>query len=71
VQLSTSRITYQVPLSALVPKDGLIGVGGTFREGTFIVPVDVVSQDATQAYVVPLNAGHLYEGLSVQLFPGQ
>ncbi len=71
VQLSTSRITYAVPLSALVPKEGLIGVVVTFREGTFIVPVDVVSQDATQAYVVPLNAGHLYEGLSVQLFPGQ
>jgi hypothetical protein len=35
----------------------------------FIVPVNIVSQDATQTYVIPLNPGHLYEGLSVQLDP--
>lgn len=71
VQLSSSTITYAVPLNALVNKDGLIGVVVSFREGQFIVPVTVVSQDASQAYVVPQNAGHLYEGLSVQLFNQQ
>ena len=35
----------------------------------FIVPVNIVSQDGTQTFVVPLNPGHLYEGLSVQLNP--
>ena len=69
VQLSTSIITYAVPNSAIVSKDGIMGVVVQFREGMFIVPVNIVSQDATQTYVIPLNPGHLYEGLSVQLDP--
>lgn len=68
VQLSSSIITYAVPVNALMNKEGLIGVVVSFREGQFIVPVVVVSQDASQAFVVPVNPGHLYEGLSVQLF---
>ncbi|MHC1786842.1 MAG: HlyD family efflux transporter periplasmic adaptor subunit [Christensenellales bacterium] len=68
VQLSTSQITYAVPVSAIVNKDGQIGVVVQFREGPFIVPVVVVSQDQTQAYVVPVNPGHLYQGLTVQLY---
>lgn len=71
VQLSTSMITYAVPNSAIVSKEGIMGVVVQFREGLFIVPVTVVSQDATQTYVVPQNPGHLYEGLSVQLNPQQ
>ena len=71
VQLSTSTITYAVPNSAIVSKDGVIGVVVQFREGMFIVPVVRVSSDPTQTYVVPVNPGHLYEGLSVQLFPDQ
>jgi len=71
VQLSTSTITYAVPNSAIVTKDGVIGVVVQFREGMFIVPVVRVSSDPTQTYVVPVNPGHLYEGLSVQLFPDQ
>ncbi len=69
VQLSTSIITYEVPNSAIVSKDGIMGVVVQFKEGMFIVPVNIVSQDATQTYVIPLNPGHLYEGLSVQLNP--
>lgn len=68
VQLSTSLITYQVPTSAIVNKDGVIGLVVSFKEGQFIVPIVVVSQDATHAYVVPVNPGFLWEGLSVQLF---
>ncbi len=48
-----------------------MGVVVQFREGLFIVPVNIVSQDATQTYVIPQNPGHLYEGLSVQLNPQQ
>lgn len=69
VQLSTSIVTYAVPTSAIVSKDGMMGVVVQFREGMFIVPVNIVSQDGTQTFVVPLNPGHLYEGLSVQLNP--
>ncbi len=68
VQLSTSQITYEVPSSAIVNKDGQIGVVVQFKEGLFIVPVVVVSQDATQAFVVPVNPGHLYQGLTVVLY---
>ncbi len=68
VQLSSSMITYSVPASALIDQDGMIGVVVSFREGDFLVPVVVVSQDATQAHVVPVNSGYLYQGLSVRLF---
>ncbi len=68
VQLSTSVITYAVPNNAIVDKDGVRGVVVQFKEGQYIVPIVIVSQDQTQTYVVPLNPSHLYEGLSVQLY---
>ncbi len=68
VQLSKSVITYSVPASALINQDGVIGVVVQYLEGPYLVPVEVISQDATQAHVVPVNAGHLYEGLTVRLF---
>lgn len=68
VQLNTTMITYAVPASAIVNKEGVIGVVVRFQEGDFIVPVTVISQDATQAHVVPENIGYLYEGLTVLLF---
>lgn len=68
VQLSTSVITYAVPNNAIVDKDGIRGVVVQFKEGQYIVPIVIVSQDQTQTYVVPLNPSHLYEGLSVQLY---
>lgn len=68
VQLSKSVITYAVPASAIRNQDGVIGVVVQYREGPFLVPVEVISQDATQAHVIPINPGHLYEGLTVRLF---
>lgn len=68
VQLSKSVITYAVPANAVINQDGMIGVVVQYREGPYLVPVEVISQDATQAHVVPLYPGHLYEGLVVQLF---
>jgi hypothetical protein len=68
VQLSKSVITYSVPASALINQEGVIGVVVQYLEGPYLVPVEVISQDATQAHVVPVNAGHLYEGLTVRLF---
>jgi hypothetical protein len=68
VQLSKSVITYAVPASAIINQDGLIGVVVQYKEGPYLVPVEIVSQDATQAHVVPVHAGHLYEGLTVRLF---
>ncbi len=68
VQLSKSVITYAVPASALINQDGVIGVVVQYKEGPYLVPIEVVSQDSTQAHVVPLYPGHLYEGLVVRLF---
>lgn len=68
VQLSKSVITYAVPASAIINQEGVIGVVVQYREGPYLIPVEVVSQDATQAHVVPVVAGHLYEGLTVRLF---
>lgn len=68
VQLSKSVITYAVPAAAVINQDGVIGVVVQYQEGPYLVPVDVISQDATQAHVVPVTPGHLYEGLTVRLF---
>lgn len=68
VQLSKSVITYAVPSSAIINQDGVIGVVVLYKEGPYLVPVEVVSRDATQAHVVPVHAGHLYAGLTVRLF---
>jgi hypothetical protein len=68
VQLSKSVITYAVPASAIINQDGVIGVVVQYKEGPYLVPIEVVSQDATQAHVVPVYSGHLYEGLVVRLF---
>ncbi len=68
VQLSKSVITFAVPSSAIIEQGGVIGVVVQYREGPYLVPVQVISQDATQAHVIPINAGHLYEGLVVRLF---
>ena len=68
VQLSKSVITYAVPAAAVINQGGVIGVVVQYKEGPYLVPVEVVSQDATQAHVVPVYAGHLYEGLTVRLF---
>lgn len=68
LQLSKSTITYAVPANALITQGGMIGVVVIFAEGDYLIPVNVVSQDATQANIIPVNAGYLYEGMSVRLF---
>lgn len=68
LQLSKSTITYAVPANALINQGGMIGVVVIFAEGDYLIPVNVVSQDATQANIIPVNAGYLYEGMSVRLF---
>ena len=48
--------------------ESLAGVVVMFAEGEYLIPVTIVSMDDTQANVVPLNAGYLFEGMSVRLF---
>lgn len=68
LQLSKSTITYSVPAKAIINQGGVIGVVAMFAEGDYLIPVNVISQDATQANIVPINAGYLYEGMTVRLF---
>ncbi len=68
IQLSKSTITYAVPSNAVITQNGIVGVVVEFAEGEYLIPVTVVSSDATQANVMPLNAGYLFEGMSVRLF---
>lgn len=68
LQLSKNVISYAVPKSAIYTQNGIKGVVALFDVGEFLIPVDVVSEDATQANIIPLSAGYLYEGMSVRLF---
>ncbi|MDO5022077.1 MAG: HlyD family efflux transporter periplasmic adaptor subunit [Eubacteriales bacterium] len=68
IQLSKSTITYAVPSNAIITQGGIVGVVVMFAEGEYLIPVTVVSEDATQANVMPVNAGYLFEGMSVRLF---
>lgn len=68
MQLSKSTITYSVPSKAIIEQGGMIGVVAMFAEGDYLIPVNVISQDATQAHIIPVNAGYLYEGMTVRLF---
>lgn len=68
LQLSKSTITYSVPSKAIIDQGGVIGVVAMFAEGDYLIPVNVISQDATQANIVPISAGYLYEGMTVRLF---
>ncbi|MGI6214373.1 MAG: HlyD family efflux transporter periplasmic adaptor subunit [Christensenellales bacterium] len=68
IQLSKSTITYAVPSNAVITQGGIVGVVVEFAEGEYLIPVTVVSSDSTQANVIPVNAGYLFEGMSVRLF---
>lgn len=71
IQVSKNEISYAVPRTAVIDQNGVLGVVVQFAEGPYLVPVEVLSEDKTQAHVVPLNAGFLYEGLNVQINPKQ
>ncbi|MGI6670451.1 MAG: HlyD family efflux transporter periplasmic adaptor subunit [Christensenellales bacterium] len=68
VQLSTTTITYAVPQAALRSQGGTMGVVVRFREGDYLVPVNVISTEGNLAHVLPVNSGFLYEGLTVLVF---
>jgi hypothetical protein len=68
IQLSKNTILYSVPVNSLFEQGGMVGVVASFQEGEFFIPVRVISQDATQAQIEPVEQGYLVEGLNIRTF---
>ena len=68
VQLSESIYSLTVPANALTDDNGQIGVVVVQPDGNYFLPVNVVSQDAREAHIVPLLNNILGEGSIVLVF---
>ena len=68
VQLGESVNTLKVPSRAIYIQDGRKGVVMATEGGEYWTGVEVVSDDGNSAYVIPENAGVLYDGVPVRLF---
>lgn len=68
VQLGENVNTLKVPSRAIRIQDGLKGVVMATDGGEYWTGVEVISDDGSEAYVIPENAGVLYEGVRVRLF---
>ena len=68
VQLGENVSTLQVPSRAIYVQNGRKGVVMYTEGGEYWTGVEVVSDDGTTAYVIPDNAGVLYDGIPVRLF---
>lgn len=68
VQLGENVATLMVPARAIYIQNGRKGVVMVTEGGQYWTPVEVVSDDGTTAYIVPDNAGVLYDGIPVRLF---
>jgi len=68
VQLSESIYSLTVPANALTDDSGQIGVVVVQPDGNYFLPVDVISQDAREAHIVPLLNNILSEGSTVLVF---
>lgn len=68
VQLGESVNTLKVPSRAIRIQDGRKGVVMNTDGGEYWTGVEVISDDGSEAYVIPENPGVLYEGIRVRLF---
>ena len=68
VQLGESVNTLMVPSRAIYIQNGRKGVVMATEGGEYWTGVEVVSDDGNVAYVIPENAGVLYDGVPVRLF---
>lgn len=68
VWLGEDVSTLMVPSRAIYVQDGRKGVVISTEGGEYWTGVEVISDDGNTAYVVPDNAGVLYEGMPVRLF---
>ena len=68
VRIGENVNSLMVPSRAIYVQNGRKGVVLVTEGGEYWTGVDVVSDDGTTAYVIPDNAGVLYEGVQVRLF---
>lgn len=68
VQLSESIYSLTVPAAALTSDAGQIGVVVVQPDGYYFLPVDVISQDAKEAHIVPQLNNILSVGSIVRVF---
>ena len=68
VQLGENVNTLAVPSRAIYLREGQKGVVMTTEGGEYWTGVEVISDDGQTAYIIPENAGKLYEGVRVRLF---
>ena len=68
VRLGENVNSLMVPSRAIYVQNGRKGVVMATEGGEYWTGVEVISDDGTTAYVVPDNAGVLYEGMPVRLF---
>ena len=68
VKIGENVSTLQVPSRAIYVQNGRKGVVMYTEGGEYWTGVEVVSDDGTTAYVIPDNAGVLYDGIPVRLF---
>ncbi|MBQ9263043.1 MAG: hypothetical protein IJ189_02390 [Clostridia bacterium] len=68
VQVGESVNTLMVPSRAIYIQNGRKGVVIATEGGEYWAGVEIVSDDGTSAYVIPENAGVLYDGVPVRLF---
>lgn len=68
VRLGENVNSLMVPSRAIYVQNGRKGVVMSTEGGEYWTGVEVISDDGTTAYVVPDNAGVLYEGMPVRLF---
>ena len=68
VRLGENVNSLMVPSRAIYVQNGRKGVVMATEGGEYWTGVEVISDDGTTAYVVPDNAGVLYDGVMVRLF---
>ena len=68
MRLGENVNSLMVPSLAIYVQNGRKGVVMATEGGEYWTGVEVISDDGTTAYVVPDNAGVLYEGMPVRLF---
>ena len=68
VRLGENVNSLMVPSRAIYVQNGRKGVVISTEGGEYWTGVEVISDDGSTAYVVPDNAGVLYEGMPVRLF---
>lgn len=68
VHISKSKDSFSVPSKALAEENGQFYIVLVFKEGEYLLPIDVLSRSADEVHFVPKDNISLAEGITVLLF---